>query len=43
MNIGVTVLGLYPVVNLLYILNIKEIKQWIARKINVTVHTHDTN
>ena len=31
-NIGVSVLGLYPVANLLYVLNIMKIKEWIAKK-----------
>ncbi len=31
-NIGVSVLGLYPIANLLYVLNIKKIKEWISRK-----------
>ena len=30
-NIGVSVLGLYPVANLVYILNIRKIKEWVAR------------
>ena len=37
-NIGLVLFGLYPVVNLLYVLNIKEIKKWVSRRYRCQQH-----
>ena len=29
---GLILVGLYPIVNLLYVLNIKEVKRWLSRR-----------